>query len=147
MSLYVWLELDNVSNIKHEKIFVRENGRTVEITREEWERRNPGREPFTVSGNDNRVYHANITPNMSEMASAAGIYECLWNPESLAIIKAEDLVIPLQYGISVLLEDPEKFKLFNPKNGWGDYEGFVSFCEEYLEACKRYPEAKISVWR
>lgn len=26
-------------------IFVRENGRNIEITREEWDRRNPGREP------------------------------------------------------------------------------------------------------
>lgn len=30
-------------------IFVRENGATREITREEWDRRNPGREPVVVA--------------------------------------------------------------------------------------------------
>lgn len=32
-------------------IYVRENGATVEITREEWDRRNPGREPVRVVDN------------------------------------------------------------------------------------------------
>ena len=31
-------------------IFIRRNGTTVEVSREEWDRLNPGREPYTIKG-------------------------------------------------------------------------------------------------
>ena len=47
----------------------------------------------------------------------------------------------------MMRNNPEYFKTFNPKNGWGSYENFVSWIKDYLEACKKYPESIIEVSR
>src|SRR5690606_2662000 len=67
-------------------IFVRENGQTKEITQEEWNVRNPNREPVKFEQEEvetNKVYSANITHNLGKMAYEAGIYEALWRPHRL----------------------------------------------------------------
>jgi hypothetical protein len=73
------------------------------------------------------VYHANITHNLNKMAGEAGFYQALWRPEELNITKASQLIDPLRSGLEILLSTPEKFKVFNPKSGWGDYQGLVQF--------------------
>jgi hypothetical protein len=93
------------------------------------------------------VYTDNITHNLNEMAEAAGIYKYLWRPEEINVTKAEQLIKPLSKGLAILKDDPVKFQKFNPSNGWGNYDILVSFVENYLEACKEYPEAEISVSR
>jgi hypothetical protein len=32
-------------------------------------------------------------------------------------------------------------------NGWGDYDGFITFVRDYLEACEQYPDANVRVSR
>lgn len=93
------------------------------------------------------VYRRNITHNLGKMAGEAGIYKHLWRPEEIDITTAEQLIVPLREGLDLLKSDPERFKTFNPENGWGDYGGLVDFVTEYLEACTEYPNAKISAWR
>ena len=93
------------------------------------------------------VYSGNITHNLNKMADAAGIYKLLWRPEEIGITKASEVIEPLRIGISVLKSDPEKFKKFNPENGWGSYEILVRFAEEYLKSCEENPDADISVSR
>lgn len=93
------------------------------------------------------LYEANITHNLSSMASEAGIYEALWCPEKLNIDTAKDLKPILKTGFDLLVSDSERFKKFNPKNGWGNYENLVNFVAKYLSACCDYPEAKIRVSR
>ena len=93
------------------------------------------------------VYADNITHNLGEMAKAAGIYEHLWRPDGLNITVASELIAPLEVGLAALKYYPERFKELNPPNGWGSYEGLVAFVEEYLNACKANPEAKVSVSR
>ena len=93
------------------------------------------------------VYSGNITHNLNKMADEAGIYKLLWRPEELGITKASEVIEPLKIGINVLKSDPEKFKKFNPENGWGNYEILVRFAEEYLASCKENPDADISVSR
>lgn len=131
-------------------IFVREGGQTVEISEEEWYKRNPDREPVKLKQQEpetTELYSANITHNLGPMAAAAGIYDALWRPDEKDWWFAADIVVPLEDGLIKLKENPERFKTFNPDNGWGSYEGFVKFVESYLAACRQHPSAKIEVSR
>lgn len=150
MSLDVYLEVDTAVPITDDEpmIFVREDGMNKQISRAEWDEHFPGREPVTVKPVESKaVYSANITHNLNTMAEVTGIYECLWRPEEIGIAKAQQLVTPLETGLTLLKSNPEHFKKFNPQNGWGTYEGFVEFVEGYLEACKENPDADVRVWR
>lgn len=93
------------------------------------------------------VYDANITHNLGKMAEAAGIYKHLWRPEELGITKAEELIKPLEEGLALLKSDPVRFEKFNSPNGWGMYEHFVPFVENYLNACKENLNATIETSR
>lgn len=93
------------------------------------------------------VYSANITHNLNSMAKEAGIYEHLWHPEEIGITKASQLIDPLRLGLMLMKSDPERFKAFNAKNGWGLYENFVPWIERYLAACEENPEAEVRASR
>ena len=151
MSLDVYLSMKGCLSISLEgRIFIREDGQNREISRTEWDERFPDREPVIlpaeIDGSGN-VYHANITHNLGRMASETGIYECLWRPDEIGIMKASELIECLRAGLQALRNDPERFKRFNPANGWGTYEGLVQFVENYLATCEQYPDATVSVWR
>lgn len=88
-------------------------------------------------------YEASITHNLGKMASEAGIYEHLWHPEGLNITRAGDLIEPITKGLQDMKDSPDHYKQFNPKNGWGDYAGFVNWIERYLNALKEYPDAVV----
>ena len=151
MSLDVYLYDDkSTTQPVNSGIFIRENGQTKEISREEWEEKFPGREPIVlqeVDEDDAYCFHANITHNLGKMAEKAGIYKVLWRPEEAGCFLAEQLVVPLETGLRQLKDDPEYFAQFNPKNGWGNYGVLVDFVSSYLRACKAYPQAKIHVSR
>ena len=93
------------------------------------------------------LFDANVTHNLNKMAEEAGIYQACWRPEELGITKASDLIPLLQSGLDKLQNDRPRFEKFNPSNGWGSYEGFVSWVAKYLEACREYPDAEVSVSR
>ena len=93
------------------------------------------------------IYDANITHNLTSMADEAGIYQYLWRPEELKINTAVDLIEPLKKGLALLKSDPERFIKLNPSNGWGSYDSFVPWVENYLKACEENPTATISVSR
>lgn len=93
------------------------------------------------------IFSSNITHNLGEMAGQAGIYEYLWHPERVGATQAKHLIGPLEEGLLLLKSDRAKFEQFNAKNGWGKYEHFVPWVEEYLKACKYNPEAEIKVSR
>lgn len=99
------------------------------------------------TGDGTQVYSANITHNLTRMAEAAGIYKAMWHPDDINLSKAKQLTPLLEQGIEKLKSDPVHFNQFNAGNGWGKYEHFVPFVQEYLNACKEYPEAYISVSR
>lgn len=98
-------------------------------------------------GRGDRVYSANITHNLIEMAKAAGIYDAVWNPEDNGIRQAYQLIPIIETGIKLMESDPERFKKFDSPNGWGSYVNFVPRLKDYLKACRNYPEANISVDR
>lgn len=148
MSLDVYLTLPGAQVERSTGIFIREDGRNKEITRAEWDARFPDSEPFTVTSDDSdEVFSRNITHNLNKMADAAGLYDALWRPDEHGMEKAADLLVPLAQGLWLLKSDPERFKAFNPTNGWGDYSGLVEFTERYLAACAAYPTADVRVSR
>lgn len=149
MSLDVYLTTKKPVVRQHSGIFVRRDGATVEISREEWDDMCPGHEPTVVdsASTTHQVFERNITHNLGCMAKAAGVYQHLWRPEELKLMKAGELVEPLRAGLRCLQSDPAKFKALNPSNGWGDYEGLVAFVRAYLAACEDYPQSNIEVSR
>jgi hypothetical protein len=144
MSLDVYLTTPGEIHRYEARIFVREDGQTKELTREEWDAKYPGQSPVTTEiGDTNEVFENNITHNLNKMADAAGIYKECWHPGELGITKARQLIEPLAAGLEKLRADPSHFKAFNPSNGWGNYEGLCRFVSEYLDACKAYPDADV----
>lgn len=93
------------------------------------------------------VFDANITHNLTGMAEEAGIYQHLWHPEDIGITRAWQLIEPLRIGIALMKVERLRFKKHDAINGWGTYDNFVPWVEEYLAACERTPEAYVSVSR
>lgn len=93
------------------------------------------------------VYKDNITHNLSTMAKESGLYDVCWHPANLNINTASDIINTLTKGLSKLKQNPDYYKKFEPTNGWGTYDNFVSFIEKYLNACKTYPNAIMIVSR
>lgn len=151
MSLDVYLIADyQVKKPQSSGIFVRENGVTKEITREEWDKLSPDREPVRYiqpEETTNVLYHSNITHNMGHMATEAQIYDVLWRPDEIGLTKAHEIVSQLWQGLQELRNRPDVYKKYNPENNWGSYESLVEFVQEYLIACIVYPDAKIEVSR
>lgn len=149
MSLDVYLIQQGVQGERREAIFIFEGGRNMELSHEEWDQRFPNRKPVytTIEGDAVEVFEANITHNLSHMASEAGIYEHLWRPDELGVKTASVLIEPLREGLWRLKAKPDHFRTFDASNGWGTYEQFVPWVEKYLEACKRNPDAEVRVWR
>lgn len=100
------------------------------------------------------VYSANITHNLGKMASEVKLsngmtlYNILWRPDEQEGLKyAKDIAELLDEGWNILLSDPEKFKQYNPENGWGSYDGLVNFVYNYRNACWDTPNAELSISR
>ena len=106
------------------------------------------------------VFSANVTHNLNTMAqavklndvlgqgrSASTLYDALWRPDEVGITRACQLVPLLEEGLRTLRADPDKFKAFNPANGWGNYDQFVLWVESYLNACVENGDAEVSVSR
>ena len=100
------------------------------------------------------VYSGNITHNLGAMAGAVvlsngmTLYQVLWRPDEQQGLKfARDIVDLLDEGWNILLSDPEKYKQFNPENGWGSYDGLEKFVYNYRNACWDNPDAELRVSR
>lgn len=93
------------------------------------------------------LFEANITHNLICMADEAGLYDCLWRPDENDMKVARDLIEPMTRGLATLEADRARFEEFEPENGWGSYDGLVSFVRRYLHACHEHPDALVSVSR
>ena len=101
----------------------------------------------TATYQTDSLYWANITHNLGKMAGEAGIYKALWRPEEIEAKYAKDIIEKVEKGLADLKARPEYFEQFNSPNGWGMYEHFIPFVQEYLEALKEYPDAEIYISR
>lgn len=101
----------------------------------------------TFTEEEEGLYDDNITHNLNEMAKAVGLYEYLLRPDEIGITKASQLIEPLIIGLAKLREDELYLQTLNPSNGWGSYHGLVEFVRLYLDACKEFPNAEVTVDR
>jgi hypothetical protein len=86
----------------------------------------------------------NITHNLGNMWEAAGVYDALYESAGQ---ECGQFIPTLETGLADMKANPDKYKAFNAKNGWGLYEHAVPFLEKWIETCKKYPKAKIWVSR
>ena len=99
------------------------------------------------------VYNGNITHNLGKMASQVKLsndktlYDILWRPEEHGFYYANEISELLDEAFNILLAYPEKYKKYNPGNGWGSYDGLVDFVYKYRNACWDNPEAELRVSR
>lgn len=93
------------------------------------------------------VFERNITHNLANMASAAGLYEPLWQPTESGYHTAQQLIPRLQAGLNNLIANPDAFKRLEPYNGWGTYDDLVTFTRDALAACESNPDAELRVSR
>lgn len=92
-----------------------------------------------------RLASHNVTHNLNKMAKVVGLYQVLWSPEEIGITMASQMIAPLEKAIKELVVNPDKYKVYNPPNGWGNYDIFVSFCRSVLHTCEENPDAIIEV--
>lgn len=151
MSLDISLKVKKrTKRIQSSGIFVRQNGQTIEVSEKEWREKNPGREPVRYirqTKTTNEVFSINITHNLGLMAEKAGIYFAMWRPEEKGWKYAKDIADVLERGLNKLTENPIYFEQYNPESGWGTYEALVDVLNEYVIACRQYPDAEIVVSR
>jgi hypothetical protein len=99
------------------------------------------------------IYDNNITHNLSKMASEVKLsngltlYDVLWRPDEHELELAEDIAELLDEGWNILQSEPDRFRQFNPENGWGNYDNLCRFVYEYRTACWEEPDASIEVCR
>lgn len=147
MSLDVSLISKTPITKKGTGVFIRENGRNKELTVEEVREKFPNAVVEENEFETERVFYANITHNLNKMASEAGIYEACWRPEEIGATKASDIIPILEKGFEDMKARPEYYKQFDSPNGWGLYVNFLPWVENYLNACREYPDAIIEVSR
>lgn len=88
------------------------------------------------------VFSANITHNLSEMWSAAGIREVLYDKEDT---QARDHVVAIRAAIEDMRAKPDTYRKYDSPNGWGTYNGAVPWLEKLLCAFEKFPSARIRV--
>lgn len=99
------------------------------------------------------VWTWNITHNLGEMAREVQVsdeltlYDVLWRPDEHELTLAHEIADYLDIGWNILLSDPEKYRKFNPANGWGSYDGLCEFVYRYRNACWDNPFAELKVSR
>ena len=147
MSLDVALIQKTPITKKGTGVFIRENGKTKELTVGEVREKFPNSIIEENEFETKCVFDANITHNLNKMAMEAGIYEACWSPEEINATKASEIIPILEKGYEVLKSNPEYFQRFNSENGWGTYKDFLPWVKEYLDACKEYPDAIIEISR
>lgn len=100
-----------------------------------------------LSFNDEIVFDANLTHNLTKMADKADLYKVLWRCDEYGINMAEDLIEHLEAGLSNLIKNKEELEELSPSNGWGTYGGLLKVVCSYLSACHKYPKARIELSR
>jgi len=84
----------------------------------------------------------NYTSNVAGMWTKALGYSL----SKLENEKANDCIKDLRKAIADMEDKPNEYKEMNPSNGWGDYEGALSYLRKLLDACVKNPKCKIKIW-
>ena len=109
------------------RIFLRENGKTFSVIPEDCS--------FEY------LHVGNITHNLGEMArhipvsKELKLYNVLWRPEELDLTTTDSILEYVDTGVRYMLKNKKKLEKYNPDNGWGNYDGLLSFAKKVGSAC------------
>ncbi|WP_442637939.1 hypothetical protein [Rossellomorea marisflavi] len=95
-----------------------------------------------LTQNEEVLFRANITHNLTRMWSEAGVYESLYKSEGK---QAHTVLNALESGLGRLKSDPTHFNQFNAENSWGLYKHAVPWLEELVINFKNFPDAIIEI--
>lgn len=83
----------------------------------------------------------NHTSNTAAMIKeVCGSYPSEWNGK-----KCADMYPVLMQGASLLTINSQKYKAFEPSNGWGTVETTLDFLMKIADNCDKYPTAALEV--
>lgn len=148
MSLDLYIISKTPVPYKGTGVFVRENGRNRELSLKEAREMFPDWDieetEYDFDSESNILWHDNITHNLTSMAKAVkvspkySLYSLLWRPEETGLLDKDNhpnskYINLLSKGFDKLLHDPT-LSVYNPENGWGDYNLLVKFTNSYLDA-------------
>lgn len=83
----------------------------------------------------------NLTYNLSAMMSEADIHP----KDDLADKTGKDLAFMFLKALQDMVINPEKYKIHNPPNGWGDYDHLLERLKEWLNMVIDHPNAILRV--
>lgn len=86
------------------------------------------------------VLSVNYTRNTSMMWRTAGC-----DLRDFAEKPAETLAEALAPAVAEMEANPDTYRVFNASNGWGDYEGTLTFLKKILGAAQQYPNGKVHI--
>lgn len=58
---------------------------------------------------------------------------------------AGESVAALEAGVNAMRSNPAEYEAMNPANGWGCYEGALTYLDDLRSACARHPKTTIRV--
>lgn len=53
---------------------------------------------------------------------------------------------PLAEAVKRMENEPERYKLMEPSNGWGDYDGALTYLRRLAEMCAEHPKCYIQIY-
>ena len=98
---------------------------------------------FTLKINNEEIFDANMTHNVTPMWHKAGCYEALYMSDGQRASDIRDIIVDAV--VDMMKHKAEYQKLDSP-NGWGIYEHAFKFLISVAVACCDFPEATIRVW-
>lgn len=99
----------------------------------------------STDGTDRFAYvcdaYLNYTSNMGEcIEDVCGLHPADWNG-----MRAGELAPHLVDGITKLRGNPQKYRHYEPDNGWGSVETCASFLIDVWDECLTHPRAIVEV--
>ena len=141
--------------VKHKGtgIYIRENGKTKELSLGEAEGLYVSDSINEITSEDNIYWHGNITHNLGTIADHCycycldkiSLYSILWRPEETTLLTVtRKLTSSHAKALSICLRELKEhrsyYEKFNPENSWGDYVTLVNFVDSFLTALNKIPK-------
>lgn len=145
MSLDIYIISPTPIKKKSTGIWVRDDGKTRELSKAEAQEKYPDADIQEIEITTNEFWHGNITHNLNKMAQECKIecdpqheglslYDLLWRDDYPWEMSHLEYTQCLMACLVSLTDEPERYKLFNPSNGWGTYEQLVEFVKSFIHA-------------
>lgn len=94
------------------------------------------------------IHNYNYTYNIYDMFKEAASKSELDSITSIKVLDGypcAEVAGILKDIITEMRSDPEHYKTFNPENGWGSYQSFISVLQSIYEDCLDHPDCEFEV--